>query len=122
MTKKERWILSEWLVAKDRTLAHTETLYYHQYETPYAEVDLILAPSDPTKPLTMVEVKGATKLAAENLWGTSIVSRKQVSRLEKARWFIELKSKRPVRLLLAVVDPPPSNRIRYFEAPFGGVV
>lgn len=121
LTKKERWILSEWLVAQDRLSAHNEVLYYHQYETPYAEVDLIFGPRDAgvAVPLTMIEVKAASALVAQSLWGRdSILSSKQLARLERARWMVELKAKRPVRLLLAVVDPPPSNRIRYFEAPF----
>jgi hypothetical protein len=123
LTKKERWILSEWLVTRDRVTNHSESLYVHQHETPYAEIDLLFWPDKPGAPLTLIEVKAASRLVADNLWGTSIVARKQLARLEKARWYIEMKTKRCVRLIIAVVDPPrvtrmPQSRIRYFEAPF----
>lgn len=126
MTKSERWILSEWWVAKDRTLNFSDQLYYHREKTPYAEVDLVFGSTPGESPsVTLIEVKTISAFQANALWAGDMISRKQSLRLEKARWYFETKAQRPVRLLLAVVDSASllkpqaeTPRIRYFEAPF----
>lgn len=117
MTKSERWILSEWWVARDLTQRLGCELIAHREKTPYAEVDLVVR----RQFLTIVEVKTVTPKMAAHLWAGLVITPRQVARLEKARWYLELKHQRPVKLVLAVVNSslgPVQNRIRYFEAPF----
>ena len=121
LTKSDRWILSEWLVARDRVLHFEEPLLHHRQKTPYAEVDLILGSRLRSGPVTVIEVKSVSVREGAQLWAGEVVSRRQFARLEKARWFVELKSKRPTRLLLATVEAKLGDAnplIRYFEAPF----
>ncbi len=121
MTKSDRWILSEWLVAKDRVERFGEPLLHHRQKTPYAEVDLILGSSLRAGPVTVIEVKSVSTNSKAQLWAGEVISRRQVQRLEKARWFIEIKAKRPTKLLLATVEAKGGDAkpvIHYFEAPF----
>ena len=129
MTKKDRWILSEYLVARDRVFNFNDSLIYHQQTTPYAELDLIfesavvepLKPDrkagggDPSRILTIIEVKSVSG----EIWAGEVVSRKQTMRLERARWYVELQARRRTKLILATVQARPEGAlIRYFEAPF----
>lgn len=121
MTKSDRWILSEWLVARDRVLRFNEPLLHHRQRTPYAEVDLILGSCTRAGPVTVIEVKSVSIKDGAQLWAGEVISRRQVARLEKARWFVELKANRPARLILATVEAKPGSQtpvIHYFEAPF----
>lgn len=121
MTKKDRWILSEFLVAHDRCVNFQESLLEHQLRTPFAEVDLVFesrasatSPIESSRiqfPLTVIEVKSIDG----DLWSRSPVSVKQRLRLERARSWIEAKTKKQVRLKLAVVGS--RGAIQYFDFP-----
>jgi Holliday junction resolvase-like predicted endonuclease len=121
LTKSDRWILSEFLVARDRTSLFGDSLLYHRQVTPYAELDLIFestmrAPDGLVRCLTIIEVKSVSA----GLWAREVVSRKQRLRLERARWYVELKAQRRTRLILATVETGPAGNpvIHYFDAPF----
>lgn len=115
LTRSDRWILSEFLVAKDRIERFGDTLLYHRQKTPYAEVDLIFDSrlADGSRVLNMIEVKS---VGAE-IWGPDVVGRRQIERLMRARAYIEKVAQKRTSFLLACVNPIKSE-IRYFEAPF----
>ena len=118
LTRKERWILSEWLVAKDR-IARGEALIAHQWETPYAEVDLLFRDR---LGLAIIEVKSWNETVFAQFEAKTIITRRQLGRLERARQYVEAKSGEYVRLKIAVVshrasDPPV---IRVFDPPILG--
>jgi Holliday junction resolvase-like predicted endonuclease len=117
LTKSERWILSEWLVATDRTLNHGERLLKHRERTPFAEIDLLTLSG--CNRLLLIEVK-TVKM---EIWGErSLITRAQANRLLRARAWLEDSYQKPVSLSLAVVShdlqvsAPPN--IQYFEAGF----
>ena len=121
LTKSDRWILSEWLVAKDRVLKFKEPLLHHRQKTPYAEVDLIFGSLERAGAVTVIEVKTVSTREDSQIWSGEVISRRQIGRLCKARWHVEIKSQRPTRLILATVEAKPGGHlplIRYFEAPF----
>lgn len=124
LTKSERWILSEFRVARDRSSTHGDVLLAHRFETPYAEIDLCFETS--SGDWLMIEVKSWD----HDIWGSDFISRRQLQRLERARLWLEAKRLRVrstestrrleqrgagVRLLLAVVPSGPGKRIRYFQ-------
>jgi Holliday junction resolvase-like predicted endonuclease len=113
LTRKERWILSEWRVAKDRVERCNEELLGHQIRNYFAEIDLIFQSRDePLRGLTIVEVKSWSG----EIWKGELLSARQAFRLERSREALEAKSGRPVRLLLAVVGRE-TWEIRYFPFP-----
>ena len=113
MTRKERWILSEWRVAKDRVERWGEDLLAHRLRTPFAEVDLVTGIEGDTKAgLTMIEVKSWSG----EIWAGEVMSPGQKARLERSRTAIEERSGRRVTLLLAVVSAE-GPEIRYFPFP-----
>ena len=146
MTRKDRWILSEYVVAKDRVENYGDALIYHQQTTPYAELDLIFesartdsarnesaraeaARSETASPRLQVQAGAGdpsriltiieVKSVSSEIWGQDVISRKQRLRLERARSYVELKARRQTRLLLATVQAGRDGPvIHYFEAPF----
>src|SRR5690606_26022205 len=113
LTKSERWILSEWVVALDRCRRFGETLISHRERTPYAEIDLLFTSKQPTQvecsdrksvllspDLTLVEVKSCRQ---RDVWGSDVISARQLQRLQRARFSLESRFRVPVRLCLAVV-------------------
>ena len=110
MTKSERWLLSEWLIARD-LVSRGETLLAHRERTPYAEVDLV---TENSEFVTVVEVKSWNRGLWGDLWGASVITQKQVSRLLAACHVLGCRFQRPVRLKIAVVDYP-SLELRYFD-------
>jgi Holliday junction resolvase-like predicted endonuclease len=113
--KSELWILSEWLVARDRVCRFQDSLVAHRERTPYAEVDLVFSTQPPLSELTIIEVK----TWKGDIWGPHLISRQQIRRLERARAFMESRECKRVRLMLAVVDPFSSNpeTVHYFDFP-----
>jgi Holliday junction resolvase-like predicted endonuclease len=98
LTRSERWILSEWLVAQDRVSRFGERLIFHRERTPYAEVDLVF--ESPSRSLAIVEVK----TWRGEIWGPDVISRYQLQRLMRARLYFESRFRRPTTLVLAVVQ------------------
>lgn len=94
-------------MAKDRILRFEEKLLLHRERTPYAEVDLVFG-SPRSKSLSLIEVKSWNL----EIWRQDLISRRQVARLERARFFLQEKFKCPVSLVLAVVG---ESEIRYFD-------
>jgi Holliday junction resolvase-like predicted endonuclease len=115
LTKSERWILSEWRVARDRTTRFHEQLVAHRERTPFAEIDLLFKKRDL---YVLVEVKSWRG----ELWAPEVISVRQAQRLVRARLFLEARLESPVQLWLAVVDPCDAGEsgIRYFENWTGG--
>ncbi len=115
MTRKERWILSEWLVAR-AAAALGQELVEHQYETPYAEIDLLFRNRFG---LTIFEVKSWNSDIYADFEARTIITRRQLGRLERARQFVEARTGDLVRLQIAVVSHRLAHepRIRVFDPP-----
>jgi Holliday junction resolvase-like predicted endonuclease len=99
--KNELWILSEWIVARDRVSRFRNSLLSHRERTPFAEVDLVFSSGDSCQAITIIEVK----TWRGDIWGPHLISRSQIGRLERARAFMESRTRKPVCLMLAVLDP-----------------
>jgi Holliday junction resolvase-like predicted endonuclease len=114
LTKRDRWILSEYLVACDRESRSNERLAAHRLRSPFAEIDLLFETRTPAgaQSFVIVEVKSVDR----DLWGRPPLTRPQRLRLERARFWLESRAKVPVRLVLACVTA--DGRITYFDAPF----
>ena len=110
MTKKDRWILSEYRVAVDREALFNETLISHRMRSPYAEVDLLFETA--AGDFILIEVKSVDR----DLWGWPPLTTGQCMRLERARFWLESRSKRSVLLVVACVNK--RGGITYFPAPF----
>jgi len=111
LTKSERWILSEWMVACDRVSHFKEKLIDHRLQTPFAEVDLLFQARDH---LIVVEVKSFDRNLYGDLWHTPAITKKQLSRLAMARESLSNRYRLPVRLLVAVVSHP-GREVDYFD-------
>jgi Holliday junction resolvase-like predicted endonuclease len=101
LTKSERWILSEWIVAKNRVFEFSECLLHHRLKTPYAEVDLLFARSDGR--LNLVEVKSFNSSIYGDFWADSLLPLKQSMRLKRAHHWLSEKFHKEVILSLSVV-------------------
>ncbi len=104
-TKNERWILSEWLVARDRVERLHEELIAHRKRSKFAEVDLLF---QTRLGYTIVEVKTESDFA--------LLSFSQRQRLLRARASLEAASEKEVILILALVRQlGPKAEIEYVE-------
>lgn len=109
--------------------SHRERLLIHRYQTPYAEVDLLMESEGTgwvqslnpkncgrnflsSKKLTMIEVK---TLSNWDLWARPPIGKMQFRRLCNARLFLEDKYSRPVQLILATVEGERGSTIKYFD-------
>jgi hypothetical protein len=126
LTKSERWILSEWLVAQDRVVRFNEELIFHREQTPFAEIDLVFRTQVPLAhdPLAQVPLVGGggsgsylnlieVKSCVDEIWGDHLLSHRQRQRLQRARLYLEVRNRCPVRLQIAVVSQ--TFGIHYFE-------
>lgn len=116
MTRNERWILSEWLVASER-VSQGEELVAHRWVTPYAEIDLLFRDR---LGLSVVEVKSWNSDLYASFEASTIITRRQLARLERARQFVEARTGDLVRLRIAVVSHHAARAaiIRFFDPPF----
>ncbi len=71
--------------------------------------------------VTVIEVKTVSTRDGSQIWSGEVISRRQIARLTRARWYVELKGQRRTKLILATVEAKAGDHvpvIRYFEAPF----
>lgn len=116
MTKNERWILSEFQVARDRIGRFREKLLFHRHQTPYAEVDLVFVSGPRLRIFEVKTIQG-------EFFASKILGRNQARRLLRARDYFEDRFEMESILNLAVVShargPGTRPEIRYFDSDAG---
>lgn len=91
-------------------------LVAHRWETPFAEVDLLFR--DRTG-LSVVEVKSWNSDLYAGFEAKTIITRRQLGRLERARQFVEARTGDLVRLKIAVVSHHSARKpvVHLFDPP-----
>lgn len=97
-------------------MARGEALVEHLWETPFAEIDLLFRDRNG---LVVVEVKSWNSDLYAAYEARTIITRRQLARLERARQFVEARTGELVRLQIAVVSHHAARApiIRTFDPP-----